>query len=99
MTASHVKDVPGVDSKGPWLAADGWNYPLFSRSCGPDVAQVCNFEFILKSGLTLTRIHASHTMSLERAPQIQSLDLNFYPVGLLCAFPHPASQFCMVFGA
>jgi len=30
--------------------------------------------------------------------QIQSLDINFYPVGLLCTFPHPASPFCMVFG-
>ncbi len=39
MTASHVKSMAGVDSKGPWLAADGRFYPVFSRSCGPDVAQ------------------------------------------------------------
>jgi hypothetical protein len=31
--------------------------------------------------------------------QIQSLDKNFYPVGLLCIFPHPASRFYTVFGA
>ncbi len=31
--------------------------------------------------------------------QIQSLEPNFYPVGLLGTFPHPASPFCMAFGA
>jgi hypothetical protein len=31
--------------------------------------------------------------------QIQSLETNFYLVGLLGTFPHPASPFCMVFGA
>ena len=30
--------------------------------------------------------------------QIQSLDRNFYPVGLFCTFPDPASPSCMVFG-
>jgi hypothetical protein len=31
--------------------------------------------------------------------QIQSLEIKFYLVGLFGAFPHPASQFCTVFGA
>ena len=34
-----------------------------------------------------------------RDVQIHSLEIHFYPVGLLCTFPHPASRFCMVFGA
>jgi len=39
MRDRHVKTIAGVDSKGPWLAADGRFYPLFSLVCGPDVAQ------------------------------------------------------------
>jgi len=31
--------------------------------------------------------------------QIQSLETNIHPVGLSCTFRHPASLFCMVFGA
>ncbi len=39
MRDRYVRNVAGVDSKGPWLAADGPFYPLFSLVCGPDVAQ------------------------------------------------------------
>jgi uncharacterized protein (DUF362 family) len=34
-----------------------------------------------------------------RDVQIHSLEMNSYLVGLPCSFPHPASWFCMVFGA
>ena len=38
MRDRHVKTIAGVDSKGPWLAADGPFCPSFSLVCGPDVA-------------------------------------------------------------
>src|SRR5690348_6519887 len=42
MRDRYVKDIAGVDSTGPWLAADGRYCPSFSLVCGPDVAQLEN---------------------------------------------------------
>ena len=42
MRDRYVKDIAGVDSTGPWLAADGPYCPSFSLVCGPVVAQLEN---------------------------------------------------------
>src|SRR5437773_10866668 len=42
MRDRYVKDIAGVDSTGPWLAADGPYWPSFSLVCGPVVAQLEN---------------------------------------------------------
>src|SRR5436309_14370156 len=39
MRDRHVRHIAGVDSTGPWLAADGPFYPVVVQVCGPDVAQ------------------------------------------------------------
>jgi len=42
MRDRYVKDIAGVDSTGPWLAADGRYCPSFSLVCGPVVTQLEN---------------------------------------------------------